>query len=84
MKLKNLSLLLSAGTAFAHPPPPQPYVPPPTFIDLDDDVINNDVVLETALNGIWETNTNAPPLKFEKDIPNLACAFWRTPFARSY
>jgi hypothetical protein len=67
MKLENLFLLLLAGTAFAHPPPPdtQPYIPPPTFIDLDDDVINDDVVLETALKGIWETKTGAPPLKFE-------------------
>jgi hypothetical protein len=67
MKLKNLFLLLLAGTAFAHPPPPDspPYVPPPTFIDLDDDVLNNDVVLETALKGIWETKTGVPPLMFE-------------------
>lgn len=67
MKIKKPALLLLAGTAFARPPPPdsQPYVPPPTFIDLDDDFINNDVVLETALKGIWETKTGAPPLKFE-------------------
>jgi hypothetical protein len=62
MKLKTLSSLLLVGTVFAHPPPPDspPYVPPPPFIDVD-----ADVVVETALKGIWETQPGAPNLRFE-------------------
>ena len=62
MKLKMLCLLLLAGTAVAYVPPPDSpfYVPPPPFIDVDDNV-----VLETVLKGIWETPPGAAPLKFE-------------------
>ena len=64
MTLKPLCLLLLAGTAVAAVPPPDPdspfYIPPPPFIDVDDNV-----VLESVLKGIWETPPGAAPLKFE-------------------
>jgi len=64
MKLKLLCLLLLAGTAIAAVPPPDPdspfYVPPPPFIDVDDSI-----VLETVLKGIWETPPGAAPFSFE-------------------
>jgi hypothetical protein len=62
MKIKPLCLLVLAGTAIAAVPPPDSpfYVPPPPFIDVDDGV-----VLETVLGGVWETPPGQAPLKFE-------------------
>jgi len=64
MKSKPLFLLLLAGVSFAAVPPPDPdspfYIPPPPFMDVD-----NSVVLETVLKGVWETPLGAAALRFE-------------------